>query len=76
MMRRAQLDAPLQISLHAGDVRHVPAGPLWVLERPHWIALMWTGQHGHEKAELPFRDYAMQVSAGHIRFAAETAPEA
>jgi hypothetical protein len=72
MMRRAYLDAPLAISPAAGSASHVPAGPIWVLERTHWSALIWTGDDGRMKVELPARDYALHVADGRIRFAVET----
>ena len=66
MMKQARAANALQFSSTEGDTIVVPAGRLWVLERPSWVLLMWQSSSGSRQAEIAVRDYSRQVSLGHI----------
>ena len=52
----------------AGVSRVVPPGPCWVLEAPHWIAIIWHEHGERHMAEISQRDYATFVEQGDIQF--------
>jgi hypothetical protein len=77
MMKRGRVASDVSMILRgAGAPRVIPPGPCWVLEGPHWIALMWHENGERHTAEISQRDYAGFIEQGCIQFADATADAA
>ncbi|MGY4830395.1 hypothetical protein ACVNIS_17625 [Sphaerotilaceae bacterium SBD11-9] len=77
MMKRATVASDVSMIVRgAGAPRAIPPGPCWVLEGPHWIALMWHEGTERHTAEISQRDYAALLEQGCIQFADATADAA
>jgi hypothetical protein len=73
MMKRGRVTNDVSMVLRgAGAPRAVPPGPCWVLEGPHWIALMWHEGSERRTVEISQRDYASLIEQGSIQFADTT----
>ncbi|HET7794254.1 MAG TPA: hypothetical protein VFL64_12805 [Rhizobacter sp.] len=69
-MKRATVASDVSMIVRgAGAPRAIPPGPCWVLEGPHWIALMWHEGGERHTAEISQRDYAAFLERGCIQFA-------
>ena len=70
MMKRGRVASDVSVILRgAGAPRVVPPGPCWVLEAPHWIALIWHEHGERHMAEISQRDYSAFLEQGCIQFA-------
>jgi hypothetical protein len=69
MMKRGRVASDVSMIVRgAGAPRAIPPGPCWVLEGPHWIAVIWHEGAERHTAEISQRDYAGFLEQGCIQF--------